>query len=366
MAVLDTIKLSEVIKVAALNKMANVFTGFDREEVNEGSSKCTGILQYCHSASSGDVHNIGEDNYGTYSKLTGQTHFADGTALVDRSLMQFKAPGEDNFEYWRHGEKTINIDSKFIQLAADHDGYIGYDSSGDLSDSITDTRELIVRTPLAAYMYLNADENAVVWYGDERHGDVLSGQAHLLVHQMSKLGFMVASGLGVKGLTDGVATYTGIDAGNCGDEDILMKIAALSTCPALYKDGANHYWKISDDDNKVGLFSGGNASWNDVSGASAILTSLSSGERMAINWLATNNKLAPIVRLIGQEVYTSRREAQRKRGSAFSRISIAGLPGQEVENICSSIIENAAGTVEAGGDNEVGYDLRQGFPIDIH
>ena len=74
---------------SSLAKSSSTFTGFDREDMDIGG-KSLGILQYCQSAASGEVYQIGSDETGAYTLLTAQTHFADGTALADRTNINFK------------------------------------------------------------------------------------------------------------------------------------------------------------------------------------------------------------------------------------------------------------------------------------
>jgi len=343
----------------ALAKMAETLTGFDREDIDVGG-KSTGILQFCMSASSGDVHQIGSDEAGIYVLLTGQTTFADGTALADRTLMQYHDSGETHFSYWRHGVLVEETGAKFIQLAAGFKGYVGYDSAGDMDDTITDARALIIRTPLIAYMYLNNTKSTVEWFADERHGQVMSGQTHLQQHMSTE--FFHSTGLDITGIANNVATFTAIGSGSAGDEDIKMMFSSISTAPKIYMEGVASEWTITDDDANLAIFSGGKACYNDISGTPALVEI--DNDRVVMTAMATNNKIHPVVWLVGQDLHATRGVARIKANSDYFRIKTAGMPSHEFFPIGSVIVNDEAnGYCEIGADDELWIDHRQRFPV---
>ena len=459
-------------------KDLSTFTGFDRESMDTGG-KDTGILQYCHSAASGEIHQLASDEAGIYTLLTGETQFADGTALADRTLMQYHDTGETEFSYWRHGVLVSVTTAKFIQLAADFKGYIGYNSDGDLDDTITDIRDLIVRTPLVAYIYINSTEDELVWYADERHGIVMDGQTHLQQHQdrgffvgsglditgitnngtaladrtlmqyhdtgetefsywrhgvlvsvttakfiqlaadfkgyigynsdgdlddtitdirdlivrtplvayiyinstedelvwyaderhgivmdgqthlqqHQDRGFFVGSGLDITGITNNGTTITSVGAGGCGDEDIKMFISEATTASKMFLEGAASEWRITDDDSNLALFRTAAVVYNDVS-ATPVLSAIGNA-RVVMTLIATNNKLNPLVWLVGQELHTTRGIARAKAASSYWRAALGGLPSNEFHPVGSVIINNeSTGTAEVGAEGEIWYDHR--------
>ncbi len=344
----------------ALCKMAETLTGFDREDMDTGG-ELNGILEYCHSAADEEVHVIGADEAGTYS-LKATTTFADGSALTDRTLCQYHTPTETKFSYWRHGVLVEVTTAKKITLADDFEGYIGYDADGDLDDTITDVRDLIVRTPLVAFLYLNDLTGKVTWYADERHGNVISGQAHLLVHQDG--GFFIAQGLDIPDVSNNDTDFTTVGAGNCGDEDIVMRISEMTECPFMYRSGTGGKWIISDtSDSKFGYYVSGAVRYNLNTGGVWSLESISN-DRVATFFVATNNKLHPVVKIIGQILHTDRGTARDRIESDWWHMDTEGLPGQELQPIGSMLINNSStGTIEKGNGDESWYDMRHGGSI---
>ncbi len=340
----------------ALAKEMSVLTGFDREAMDLGG-KQNGIIQFCLLASSGEVHQIAEDETGTYTLLTGQTEFTDGTALADRTMMQYHAAGETQFSYWRHGNFVEVTTAKFIQIAADYKGYIGYNAAGELDDTITDVRELIIRTPLVAYIYMNGTKGTIEWFADERHGIVLDGQAHLAMHQDPAQGFFTPQGLDIHGIENNGTEWVSMDAGVGGDEDIKMVFGAITEAPKLYMEGAANEWTYSDSDKKLGIFRGGKCCYNDVSGTPALLPIGS--DRVVMIEMCSNNKIHPRAWLVGQKLHTTRSLARTFGPSDYDRIKSDGLPSQEAHPVGSVIVNSeSSGTAEVGSDDEIWYDHR--------
>ena len=353
--------MSDTIKVPAVNKTNETLTGFDREDMDTGG-KSLGILQYCHSASSGEVHQIGSDKDGTYILLTSQTVFADGTALADRTLMQYHDAGETQFSYWHKGLFKEITTAKFIQLDADFEGYVYYTEDDNLHVGETDTKELIIRTTLIAYIYLNPTEDEVIWFADERHGIVMDGQTHLQQH-MSQ-GFFRVAGLEISGITNNGTTFTSITSGKGGDEDIQMTFPEVATIPKMFIEGG--YWQVTDENNKLGIFRDNKCCYNDVSiPGSEVLAEINS-DYVIMMAIATNNKIHPFIMLVGQMLHLDRGAARDNMPAEFYRIKANGLPSHEFSQLNAMIIHNeATGQIEVGADGEIYIDWRHGFPMSI-
>jgi len=356
----DAFEQITTVDESAMVKAASTLTGFDREDMDTGG-KQNGIIQFCMSASSEEVYQIGSDDEGTYTLLTSQTTFADGTALADRTMMVYHDSGETQFSYWRAGELIEVTAAKFIQVAAGFDGYIGFNSSGELDDTITDVRELIVRTPLVAYIYLNNTESTLIWFADERHGIVMSGQTHLQQHQ--SIGFFISGGLGVTGLVNNGTTFTEVASGGAGDEDIKMFFSAISTVPKMYKEGASGEWVVSDDDANLGIFRDSKCCYNLDTAGTWSLEEINL-DYVIMMFVATNNKIHPIVMLVGQTLYDTRADARVSSPAEFQRINAAGLPAQELHPVAAMIIHSEAnGQIEIGADGEIYFRCTNGFPV---
>jgi hypothetical protein len=83
--------------------------------------------------------------------------------------------------------------------------------------------------------------------------------------------------------------------------------------------------------------------------------------------VATNNKLAPLVFLTGQELYPDRTSARQHAPAEYFRIDAAGLPSAEIKPLGSFILMNeSTGQIETGLDGEIYTMCKHGFPIGIY
>jgi len=332
------------------------FNGFDREDTTT-----LGLIQYCHDASSGEVHQIDED--GTYTKLTSQTQFADAsTALADRTLAQYHSSGETDFKYWNQGTLVENAGIKTVQLTDDSNPYfIGYNSSGNLA-AISSTHDAIVDSVLVAFVSQNAVTGQLLYLADERHGLIQSGQTHLTLHSVQKFGFSWCSGAEISGLANNATTHTGITEGYFYDENIYHHIPAASTIPWAYKTGANGEWTITAADNRLGVYYGGKYCYNEWDGSTWQLSEINS-DYVGNVLLATNNAIYPYIWICGQTLYSSRSVARDHMHSLIADILLDDVIRPEVAPLYSVIVNSeSSGTIEKGNDDEIYIDLKWGVP----
>jgi len=336
-------------------RVTRAMCGFDREDTTT-----MGIIQYCHLASSGEVHQIDED--GVYSLLTAQTLFADGvTALADRTLAQYHSAAETQFSFWYQGTLHEITDLKTIEIPDDSLGnYVHYDAFGTLQVA-TSLHDMIVDHTLLAEINNNATTGQHIYFADERHGIVMDGQTHLNIH--SQRGFGWVNGLDVTGLVNNGSTFTEIESGRCGDEDIPMSFAAVSTAPFLHRAGADGAWVLEPATNTLGHFVGGKVQWNEWTGATWQLSEIDS-DYVIMTTFATNNKQYPIMRVIGQYLHPDRGTAREHLASNVWELQMNGLPSPEMRAIFSVIIhiENT-GQIEVGADDEIWVDCRHSYPV---
>jgi len=336
---------------------AQAYNGFDRNDTST-----LGIIQYCEEALTGEVHRINEA--GEYAKLTGQTHFADGTtALADRTVAQYKSSGETDFKFFRAGVKSEISTIKTLQLPDDSAAhYIAYNSSGDLY-SPSSAKTAILEDVLVTLISRNAVTGVVNYFADERHGLVMDGQTHLLLHTAPRYGFAWVEGLEISGLANNGVSFTAISAGVSGDEDIKMDHAEITHCPIVYRLGTGGELTFSPSTNDLGLFSGGKCVYNEFDGSSWGLTSIGS-DYVNMSFYATNNKIHPIIRVLGQSLHPDRGEARDYMASNINDLLLNNLVSPEVYPLFTTIIHKEdKGQIEVGPEGEIYIDHRWGYPV---
>lgn len=353
-------ELSTIIPVSGINNdLESHYFGFDREAGWAGG-KNQGVLQYCSSAASGEVYNIASDKDGAYTKLTGQTTFADGTtALADRTVAIMPDSGEANFSYWFAGHLIEVTGIKTYQVTAATGSYVCFNSLGNLEVE-NDARTVIMHRSLLAFIYDNSDPN--IWFGDERHGSNFNSHVHLNLHQTVGLRWArVGGGAEVYGLADNGTTFTKISEAKFADEDIRMVIAEASTAPFVYKETDGN-WDWLTADNNLFYAPVTDPQYNDISGGGG-LADLTGNDCMIMVILACNNKVYPYIKIIGQEAFADRTTAREALYAYVTQLSTVGLPGPETRPICSYIISSQDNALEKGADDEIWIDHREGNVI---
>jgi len=345
----------DVADALTKTEVTRALCGFDREDTTT-----MGILQYCHSASSAEIHQLDEE--GVYSLLTAQTHFADGvTAIADRTLLQYHDAAETEFSFWYQGTQHVITDTRSLVLPDDSAAnYVHYDAAGAMQVS-TDLHDMIVDHTLIAMIGNNATTGEHIYFADERHGIVMDGQTHLNIH--SQRGFGWVNGLDITGLVNNGSTFTEIASGKCGDEDIPMVFSAITTAPFAHRAGADGAWVYEPATNKLGHLVGAKVQWNEWTGAIWQLSDIGS-DYVIMSFFATNNKQYPIVRVIGQELHADRTTARQELESSIFDLMMNGMPSPEMKSLFSCIIHvESVGQIETGLDGEIYVDCRKGFPM---
>ena len=341
--------------VAANAMKTEGLSGFNRLD-----STSLGIIQFCYSASSGEVHQIDEDM--TYTLLTSQTTFADGvTPLADRTVAAYHSTTEDDFSYWYQGEKITVTGIKTLQIADNGGGYVYFNSDGELELASSSFSAIVLNT-LLVYLQWNTTENEFHYFADERHGITMDPITHIYNHETK--GFAFASGSDITGLANNGTTFTAVEAGIFSDEDIEHVIDEVSTAPFIYREGADGQWRMSSASNALGyLPSGNDLKWNNEdSGGTGIWgldTMVSNNDYVVYTFWQTNNALAPVVRTVGQKYFGSRSAARNELSYAVNKLKLDGLPSPEMTPIGSMILHTiASGQIEQGSDGEVWIDHR--------
>ena len=266
--------------------------------------------------------------------------------------------------YWYNGFIIPITEVKTCQLPDDNvEHYVGYEDDGELHVQ-TSVHDAIILHALITVITNNANTNENIWYGDERHGLVMSGQTHFQQHQT--VHFQYAMGLDVEGILNNSTYFTKITAGRCGDEDVAMPYAEVTEIHSMWKeDGA---WRVSATaDNKLGHFVSGDCSYNDISVEGSEILAPIGASYIVMSIIATNNKRYPLVRFVAQNKWTSRTQARQQMPSNSIKLREDGLASNELKAICSYIIhKESTGQIEKGLDNETFVYCRNGFPVPMY
>ena len=183
----------------------------------------------------------------------------------------------------------------------------------------------------------------------------MSASTHNYLHETR--GSRYVSGLGINGLADADPSYTSIDSGEFYDEDIEIEPGSLATHRHLYKLGAAGLWYQTAADSNLAHDGGGNAYWNEWTGAAWQLTALGGGKYGLVHFLATNDNTAHIVKITGEGEYANRAAARAAVQTEIAELTLAGVPSAEYIFLYSMII-TSAGNLEDNADGSLFVDFR--------
>lgn len=246
--------------------------------------------------------------------------------------------GQASFHYWSNGIKYVNFSSDLLFIP-DTTGtyYVSYDGVNlvyqDLASINTDT---FYEYAIVALVYWNATNNTAM-VGNEMHGIRMDSRTHHAQH--STLGALYESpGLDITGLAGGSIDYTTTTSGYFWDEDIRHTVAAQATHKFIYRLGATGEWTQSSSDNEVGYKDGADTyySWNEWTGSTWQLSQGGSSTDYFITFFITTPSISgeSIVKIIGQNGYSSRNNARDAIYTEIANLSTNGLPSPEFVFLC--------------------------------
>ena len=253
------------------------------------------------------------------SSENGFDNQTDSTMAFDDTTREFTiSPAVTSFTYVSNSTEytvTATDDTTITDTEGLH--FIYYNGASLLSTT-TFTEALITTYTLVAVIYWDATNNEVVYFGDERHGNIMDSQTHLYNHNTS--GTRFGTGFSLDNMdTDGsgndaTAAQFGVGGGELWDEDIHVTVVAGSPqtlavpaeIPILYRLGANGDWrKIAATTYPITTTGTGRPAWNELTGGAWQLTEVSSNNYILMHYFASPDVLEPIFAIVGQAEYVT-------------------------------------------------------------
>lgn len=338
-------------------------TGFARRHL-----ETTGVIEFSDNGT--DIYGFNWD--GSPFKRTDGT-FATGTSYeVAAQARQFAIypapyPQADDFrddEYFTVWVKGKVFDKSDIEIGTFTQGvggscYAYYDDDGTLITAHDFNAQLFVTTALIMVAYGNPVTEKKIIFGEERHGFIL-GEQHIKQHQT--IGGMLASPneFAITGLT--TTSYTQFEEGRAYDEDISYYRPIQTNTPFWYIDGTPETgWNSVNDGLALGYIEDGNtrASYNENLGNGTFqLTEIpTTNDFIVMFFMLTNDSEFPIVKVIGQNLYTSKNEARDAVATERNNLILTGMPALEFVFLYAIII-NGDGELQTLDDGSDALDLR--------
>ena len=323
-------------------------TGFVRENPDY-----MGIIEFCVDGTK--VISVDQNGVKT---VRNDGLFATGTSFEQNAnALEFVMYPLESNGFYRIYVNSVKFDITTLQKATFTNTAIlqfaYHDADGVLLTATGFTEEYFLTTPITATLYYNP--NATVGlrdinFGDERHGTSFTGLEHYVAHFTD--GTRYINGMAIDGLVAGGTTFSQVTAGVASDEDIIMHPVTQATAPTIYLEGTQ--WFKTADTNTIAHLVGGVAQYN----PSGVLSDVTGNDAMIVFFVLTNNVEFPYVKIPSQEVYADRNTARANIESAWTKISLAGLPSPEFLPIGALIVRDG-GDLQELSDGSLYYDLRK-------
>jgi hypothetical protein len=266
---------------------------------------------------------------------------------------------EEGFNVWLHSNLHVYF-SESVQIPNEskiHFIYFDGDSETLMTTSSAN-EDLFLEHALVALVYWRADEQKVIYFGDERHGLRMDGATHNHLHL--SIGAQYRTGLGLTNFTvdasgslDSHAQF-GCQNGVIADEDITItitddapqNISTVANLPVFYRIGTQDNWYRKEADTfplirptQVSHYSGTTRpAYNYYNGSNWVLSEVPNNEFVLVHILATNDINNPIVAVLGNTYNT---KTNARKASQLELKEMQGLPFLEFVKLGSVIYQTA-------------------------
>ena len=331
------VEAAEYVRIA--REAMNEPTGFDHKVPSRmGIIELAVTEQAIAPFTSWIVYKIDQNN--AFSKLTAQTQWGNGDAIDTSNpnmISIYPVDGSNPLEWFYAGTKYSSTTRKQCVFSMSSGERVIYlDGAGILTEATTGFATIFENYATVASVYGNANTGEKVIFANERHGIVMDSKTHAYLHTTN--GSRYRSGLDIVGLTLNTLTYTETASGVIVDEDITLNIGASNMSAFWYIDGG--VWRGVMDTNLLAYKVLGATKYNqETSPGTFALTTVAPGEFMLIHFVATNDAEYPIVKILGQQLYATKTQAEVGALTEINSLVLDGLPALEFVFLYTIIVD---------------------------
>jgi len=271
--------------------------------------------------------------------------------LPDRTLSI--QPAVTSFDYWIAGVKYTSTGDTVQITDVEGVHFIYYD--GDTltvmaNPTNTQVSTLIKDKALVSVVYWNATTSEGIYVGEERHGKSMSPYTHDYLHFSEGLRYI--SGLGLNTIDadqagdDNAHSQFGVDLGIVTDEDLFNSISVINSTtglPIYYMTGATPTWNKNTNAGYSVMKTGGSAeerlAYNQYTEGAWKLTEVSNIDFVLCHIFATTEKDKPMIAIVGQAVYTTKRAARTGAGTEIRELILNDILFPEIRPIATVIFQ---------------------------
>jgi hypothetical protein len=278
---------------------------------------------------------------------------------INRTFTIAATNAQEGFNVWLHSNLHTYF-SESVQIPNESKiHFIYFDGNSETLMSTSNVSEdLFLEHALVALIYWRADQQKVIYFGDERHGLRMDGATHSHLHL--SIGAQYRSGLGLNNFqVDQNASLNshaqfGCENGVIADEDITItitddlpqNISTVGHFPVFYRIGTQDNWYRKEATvfplilpTEVPHYSGTTRlAYNHYNGSNWVLSEVPNNEFVLVHVLATNDINNPIVTVLGKSYNT---KTNARKASQLELKEMQGLPFLEFVKLGTVIYQTA-------------------------
>lgn len=290
------------------------------------------------------VNNIYWGANGFTDRDTSTISFDDATRTLTIS------PTGTDFEYFIGGRRVTSTGAT-VTIPDVTGMYMAYFDTDDTlkADTTTTVHELILNKALVAAIYWNSTQGKAIYFGEERHGRIMSAAAHLYLHTVN--GCVYLSGLGVSdlsvdgsGASDSDAQFS-VDSGDVADEDIHVtspQKLVSEGLPIFYMEGSGEWKSETNTGFSVLTYDrtpNTRLAWNEWTGSAWQVSEVTNGDFVLCHIFATTDTLSGTVAIMGQNEYASAKDAREGANTEIHSLVLDEILFPEVRPVATIIFQ---------------------------
>lgn len=284
---------------------------------------------------------------------------------LNNNTFSIQPVGDEYYIFVDGVRHIINVEHEIPLDETEGLHFIYFDDTPSLIISDTFDDQIVRKYAYVAVYYWDATNSKVIYQGDERHENCMSGATHEYLHRA--FGTRYGSGLAIGNYDDSgngddnEHAQMSFSDGVIHDEDIDFTIAngdpqtlsPIAHIPIFYRTGAGGLWRRKDADAFPLIQDGvegytapnGRIACNDPNaGGPGVwgLTEVTNGDFTAVWVFATTDLLNPIMGILDQNTdYGSLHQAENN--AIFENLALDGLPFQEIKILYRLIFQSGNG-----------------------
>lgn len=277
--------------------------------------------------------------------------FGDRTQSVlsinDASRTLTISPVSSPYVYYADGTKvTVSTVKTRVWDPIEGLHFFYFDQFGQLLSTNVFNPDLILKHALVSVIYWDTANLKHIYWGDERHGLIMTSMTHYYLHTTRGAVFQEGcklNGFSVDGTGDinANAQFTA-GTGIIWDEDIKFNIVGQSDFPIFYREGATNWRRKNADSfasiyNGTAGYSGTLLAYNRLLAGVWDLHMVQNNKFCLTHIFATNDIEYPYIGILGQNEYNDK--ASARDGAVQEIKELDGLPVAEFVPIGSIIFQ---------------------------